>query len=54
MYEYKILNAGVKEAEKLLNEYGKEGWRLVSATPNIDVAVGLVVMVCTLERRIPE
>ena len=54
MYEYKVLNASVKEAEKALNQYAKEGWRLVTASPNIAVAVGLVGMVCTLERKVED
>ncbi|MCH5351623.1 MAG: DUF4177 domain-containing protein [Clostridiales bacterium] len=33
MYEYKVLTL-VKDLEKELNQYAKEGWRLVSAMPS--------------------
>ena len=54
MYEYKILSASVKEAEKTLNQYAKEGWRLVTTLPNIGIGVGLTGLVCTLERKVGE
>ena len=54
MYEYKVLNVSVKEAEKALNQYAKEGWRLTAALPNTSMGVGLVGMVYTLERKIEE
>lgn len=54
MYEYKILNASVKESEKMLNQYAKEGWRLVTASPNIGIGVGLVGLVFALERKVSE
>ncbi len=28
-YEYKILNRGVEHTEVYLNEFGKEGWKIV-------------------------
>lgn len=54
MYEYKVLTVTVKEYEKMLNQYAKEGWRLVTAAPNIGIGVGLVGLVMTLERKVSE
>ena len=54
MYEYKVLNTSVKKAEQTLNQYAKEGWRLVNALPNSGVLAGLVGMVYTLERKAGE
>ncbi len=54
MYEYKVLTVTVKEYEKTLNRYAKEGWRLVTATPNTGIGVGLVGLVITLERKVSE
>lgn len=51
MYEYKVLTVTVKESEKVLNQFAKEGWRLVTASPNAAMGFGLVV---TMERKILE
>ncbi len=51
MYEYKVLTVGVREAEKVLNQLAREGWRLVQQSPNMAMGMGLVV---TLERKIGE
>lgn len=51
MYEYKVLTLTVKESEKTLNQYAKEGWRLVTASPNAAMGFGLVM---TLERKVSE
>lgn len=48
MYEYKVLTLSVKECEKTLNQYAKEGWRLVTMTPNIAMGMGVIA---TLERK---
>lgn len=52
MYEYKVLTLNVKESEKTLNQFAKEGWRLVTASPNIAMGVGLIGLVTTLERKV--
>lgn len=32
MYEYKVIKeSGIKQAEKAMNKYAKEGWRVVSS-----------------------
>lgn len=49
MYEYKVLTVGVREAENVLNQLAREGWRLVQQTPNIAMGTGLVI---TLERKL--
>ena len=51
MYEYKVLTLGVREMEKTLNQYGREGWRLAAQSPNQAMGMGVVV---TLERKIAE
>lgn len=35
MFEYKIGDYRVKEAEQKMNEMAKEGWRVVTFTPNV-------------------
>ena len=51
MYEYKVLTVSVREAEKVLNQLAREGWRLAQQTPNMAMGMGLVV---TLERKAGE
>ena len=46
-YEYKVIKVGVNDAEEEMNKYRKEGWRVVTVTPNIARGFGVVV---TLER----
>lgn len=47
MYEYKVLTMSVKECEDILNKLAKEGWRLVTMSPNIAMGMGVIV---TMER----
>jgi hypothetical protein len=51
MYEYKVLSLTVREMEKTLNQYAKEGWRLAAQSLNISVGV-VVGAVVTLERKV--
>lgn len=48
MYEYKVATYKVKDAEKAMNELAKEGWRVVTVSPNEAMGFGLVV---TYERK---
>ena len=53
MYEYKVLSPTLREMEKTLNQYAKEGWRL--AAQSLNMSVGVVVgAVVTLERKMEE
>ena len=45
MYEYKVLTLSVKEGEAALNELAKDGWRLVTMTPNIAKGMGVIATV---------
>ena len=47
MIEYKVETAKVKEAEKLMNDLAKQGWRVIAVTPNQAMGYGLVI---TFER----
>ena len=49
MYEYKIEIYKVKEAEESMNKLAKEGWHVISVSPNQAVGFGIVV---TYERKI--
>ena len=49
MYEYKVLTLSVHECEKKLNELAKEGWRLVAMSSNVNLAIGMGVIV-TMEK----
>ena len=51
MYEYKVLNLGVKECEEIFNQLAKDGWRLVTMSPNIAMGMGVIA---TMERKIGE
>jgi hypothetical protein len=51
MYEYKVLDLGVKECEETFNQLAKEGWKLVTMSPNIAKGMGVVA---TMEREIKE
>nr|WP_326177093.1 DUF4177 domain-containing protein [uncultured Oscillibacter sp.] len=53
MYEYKVLSLTLREMEKTLNQYAKEGWRLAAQSLNISVGV-VVGAVVTLERKVTE
>lgn len=47
MFEYKVEVLKVKEAEARMNLLAKDGWRVVSVSPNIANGYGIVV---TFER----
>lgn len=47
MYEYKIEKSKVDEAESVMNEYAKDGWRVVTVSPNIARGYGVII---TFER----
>lgn len=53
MYEYKVLTLTLREMEKTLNQYAREGWRL--AARSLNISLGAVVgAVVTLERKMEE
>lgn len=43
MYEYKVETCRVKIAETRMNQLAKEGWRVISVSPNIGANYGVVV-----------
>lgn len=47
MYEYKVEIYKVKEAENAMNQMAKDGWRVVTVSPNMAMGYGVVV---TFER----
>ena len=47
MYEYKVEIYKVKEAESAMNQMAKDGWRVVTVSPNMAMGYGVVV---TFER----
>ena len=47
MYEYKVETFGVREAEKGMNKFAAEGWRVIAVSPNVARGMGVVV---TFER----
>jgi len=51
MYEYKVLDLSVKECEKTFNQLAKEGWRLVTVSPNVAKMMGVIA---TMEKKIDE
>jgi len=48
-YEYKVVITKVKKAEGIMNQYAKEGWRVVATSPNQAFGFGLVI---TFEREV--
>lgn len=53
MYEYKVLSLTLREMEKTLNQYAREGWRLAAQSLNISLGA-IVGAVVTLERKTGE
>ena len=51
MYEYKVIKSSVGSAEDTMNEYAKQGWRVVAVSPNVFMGAGVVI---TLERETKE
>ena len=51
MYEYKVLTLTLRELEKTLNQYAKEGWRLAAQSLNISLGA-IVGAVVALERKL--
>ena len=49
MYEYKVETYKIKDAEKAMNELAKEGWRVLTVSPDEARGYGIVV---TYERKI--
>ena len=49
MYEYKVLELAVRECERVFNQLAKDGWKLVTMSPNIAMGMGIVA---TMERKI--
>ncbi len=50
MYEYAVETATVNDAEEIMNEMAKKGWRVLSVVaPNLISGYGLVI---TFERQI--
>lgn len=43
MYEYKVENYKVNEAENKMNELAQQGWRVIAVSPNIAMGYGIVV-----------
>ena len=48
MFEYKVVDVGVKKAQEEMNRWAKEGWRVIAVSPNIAMGYGLVI---TFERQ---
>ncbi len=44
MFEYRVEKLLVNQAEARMNELAREGWRVISATPNLARGYGLVVV----------
>lgn len=47
MYEYKVEVMKVKDAEPRMNELARQGWRVITVSPNINMGYGIVI---TFER----
>lgn len=47
MFEYKVEILSVREAEKKMNQFANEGWRVIAVMPNAAMGHGMVV---TFER----
>ena len=47
MYEYKVESYKVRDAEYAMNQMAKDGWRVVTVSPNMAMGYGVVV---TFER----
>lgn len=43
MYEYKLECYKVNEAESEMNKLAKQGWRVVTVSPNIALGYGIIV-----------
>ncbi len=51
MYEYKVLDLLVNQCENTFNRMAKEGWRVVTVSPNIAKGAGVIA---TMERKIDQ
>ncbi len=47
MIEYKVVKSSVKNAEENMNLLAKDGWKVVSVSPNIAMLSGVII---TFER----
>lgn len=52
MYEYKVINVKVKDAEEIMNAFAKEGWRVISIINDQSSTVGSFkgLLLMTMER----
>ena len=48
-YKYKVVKAGVNDAQDVMNEYAQKGWRVITVSPNIAMGYGVVI---TFEKEI--
>ncbi len=44
MFEYRVEIYAVRQAEREMNRLAADGWRVISASPNIAVSHGIVVI----------
>lgn len=51
MYEYKVEKLSVRDAEYVMNSLAKEGWRVITVSPNVAMSFGIIV---TFEREAKE
>lgn len=42
-YEYKVIKVKVNDAEDLMNQMSKDGWRVVSTSPNLAMGYGIII-----------
>ncbi len=49
MFEYKVEKYKIKNAEESMNNLAKEGWRVISVSPNEALGFGIIV---TYEREV--
>lgn len=47
MLEYKVITSSVKNAQDNMNALAKDGWKVISVSPNIALLNGVVI---TFER----
>ena len=50
-YMYKVIKTSVNNAENEMNNLAKEGWRVITVSPNVAMGMGVII---TLEKEIEE
>lgn len=50
-HEYKVIKTSVNNAEKEMNDLAKDGWRVITVSPNVAMGMGVII---TLEKEIEE